>query len=279
MRNALSRLPRIVSERNGILKSLTNPGFRRATAASLGKSGATGIRGAIALLAPYIALMCGKFTQMMSWGAYVSLAEALAGANGAPGGRADVVSPMRDALVLRLGPSCARETAVMRWGLVPWWAKDPGIGTRFIHARAESIENTKAYAEAFMQRRGLAIVSEFYESRHLTATKREPHRIWPEDGKPLALACIWERWRQSHDAPLETFAIVTVPANATIAPVHDRMPAVIAEADWPKWLGESPATLEELKALLRPCQEPMHIAPVSARRPPPPPRPAQPDLF
>lgn len=224
--------------------------------------------------------MCGKFTQMMSWGAYVSLADVLGGTSAPPDDRSEIVSPMRDAFVVRLGGSGARETAQMRWGLVPWWTKDPGIGTRFIHARAETIETTKAYADAFQHRRGLVIVSEFFESRHVTATKREPHRIWPDDGKPVALACIWERWKQPHAAPLETFAIITVAANALIAPVHDRMPAVIAEADWPKWLGETPARIEELKMLLRPCEDPMRIAPVNARKPaPPPPRPVQPDLF
>src|SRR6476646_1481916 len=223
--------------------------------------------------------MCGKFTQMMSWGAYVSLVDVL-GSTGAQYGddRAEVVSPMRDAFVVRLDAAGVRETARLRWGLVPWWAKDPGIGTRFIHARAEGIDTTKAYCDAFRDRRGLIIVSEFFESRHVTPTKREPHRIWPDDAKPLALACIWERWKQPHDAPLETFAVVTVAANAVIAPVHDRMPALSAESDWPKWLGEVPVTAEELKALLRPCEDPMHIAPVH-RRAPPSPKPVQPDLL
>jgi putative SOS response-associated peptidase YedK len=221
--------------------------------------------------------MCGKFTQMMSWGAYVSLAELTRASGGEE--RAEIVSPMREAFVVRLNRDGARETARLRWGLVPWWAKDAGIATRCIHARAETIDTTKAYGDAFRDRRGLIVVSEFFESRHVTATKREPHRIWPDDARPIALACIWERWKQPHEAALETFAIVTVPANALIAPVHDRMPAVIAEADWPKWLGEVPASVEELKALLRPCEDAMHIAPVNRRGAPPPPRPVQPDLF
>jgi putative SOS response-associated peptidase YedK len=217
----------------------------------------------------------------MSWGAYVSLGDLLAGENPSGDSRSEVVSPMRDAFVVRLNPGGVRETARMRWGLVPWWAKDSGIATRCIHARAETIETTKAYCNAFCFRRGLIIASEFFESRDVTPTKRDPHRIWPDDGKPVALACIWEHWRQPHDAALETFAIVTVPANALIAPVHDRMPAVIAETDWPKWLGETPATAEELKGLLRPCEVPMHIAPVRLRKPvPPPPHPPpQQDLF
>src|SRR5262249_27495288 len=103
-------------------------------------------------------------------------------------------------------------------------------------------------------------------------------RIWMNDAKPIALACIWERWKQPHDVALETFAVVTVAANALIAPVHHRMPAVIAEADWPKWLGEVPATYEELQELLRPCEDSMNMTPV-IRRAPLPPRPVQPDLL
>ncbi len=99
---------------------------------------------------------------MMSWGAYVSLADLLAGTSAPPDkDRAEMVSPMHDAFVVRLSREGARETARLRWGLVPWWAKDYGIGTQFIHARAETIETTKAYCEAFRYRRGLIIVSEF----------------------------------------------------------------------------------------------------------------------
>ena len=217
---------------------------------------------------------------MTSWGAYVSLAELLNGASVSAGDCREIVSPMREAFIVRLDRSGGvRETARLRWGLVPLWSKDPGIGSRFIHVRSETIDTTKACADGFRFRRGLVIASEFYESRHLTPTKREPHRIWPKDAKPVALACIWERWRQPHEAALETFAIVTVPANPAIAPVHDRMPAAIAEADWPKWLGEVPASLQELKALLKPCEDRLHVEPVNARKSPPPRPPVQPDLF
>ena len=223
--------------------------------------------------------MCGKFTQMMSWGEYVSLAE-IVGSPPTPGfaDRADTVAPMRDAFVVRLGANGYREVSRMRWGLVPSNARDADVGSRFIHARGETIDTTSAYKGAFQHRRGLVIVSEFYESRHVTLTRREPHRIWPDDGKPVALACIWEQWRRPHEGPLETFAIVTVAANALIAPVHDRMPAVIAEAEWPKWLGEVPASVAELKGLLRPSDAAMSIAPVG-KKPPPRRETLQPDLF
>lgn len=214
---------------------------------------------------------------MMSWGEYVSLAELLS-APSRPEDRAEIVSPMRDAFVLRLDSLGQREIARMRWGLVPPLAKDPGMGSQFIHARGETIDTTNAYKDAFRHRRGLVIVSEFFESRHVTATKREPHRIWPDDGRPVALACIWSRWAGPNGSPLDTFAIVTVAANALIAPVHDRMPAVIGETDWPKWLGETPATYEELKALLKPCADPMQIEPVGRPKRPVPQR-AQFDLF
>ncbi|HEY4114035.1 MAG TPA: SOS response-associated peptidase [Rhizomicrobium sp.] len=224
--------------------------------------------------------MCGKFTQMMTWGSYVNLAELASSPHGFGEDRAEIVSPMRDAFVVRLNGVGQREVRRMRWGLVPSFARDPGIGSRFIHARAESIDTTNAYKEAFRHRRGLVIASEFYEARHVTPTKREPHRMRMEDGSAVALAGIWETWKQPHDAPLKTFAIVTVAANAAIAPVHDRMPAVLAESDWPKWLGETPATYEELKAMLRPCEDAITVTPVSPTKAPPPPRPStQFDLF
>ena len=109
--------------------------------------------------------MCGKFTQMMSWGAYVSLADLLAGESSSGDSRSEVVSPMRDAFVVRLNPGRVRETARMRWGLVPWWAKDPGIATRCIHARAETINTAKPYCDAFRFRRGLIIASELLVRR------------------------------------------------------------------------------------------------------------------
>jgi putative SOS response-associated peptidase YedK len=158
----------------------------------------------------------------------------------------------------------------MRWGLVPPWSNDPNRAN-FIHARAESIEQRPTYRDAFLNRRGLLIVKTFNEGKEITPTKTEQHTITPNDGKPIAIAVIWERWGEPHGGMLETFAMVTVPPNALIGTITDRMPAVIAPDRWGSWLGEEPADIQELKALLVPFEGnwTMAAAPTPSRARPP----------
>src|SRR4051794_39570002 len=118
--------------------------------------------------------MCGKFTQMMSWGAYVSLADLI----GSAGGASETVTPMRFATVIRLAVSGAREAVRMRWGLVPPGTKDPNVSP-FIHARAESIDERPTFAAAFHFRRGLVVVKTFNEGKEITPSKTEQHVITP----------------------------------------------------------------------------------------------------
>ena len=212
--------------------------------------------------------MCGKFTQMMSWGELVTLAELV----GAPAAPAETVTPMRFAAVIRLGAAGKRETARMRWGLVPRWAKDPATSP-FIHARAETLDERRAFRDAFFHRRGLVVVRTFNEGKEIAPRKTEQHVVTPRDGKPLAIAVIWERWGEKHGGALESFAMVTVPANTLIGTITGRMPAVISPEDWAKWLGEEAAGAGELKAMLRPFEGDwtMEAAPKTKR--PPPPRP------
>jgi len=192
--------------------------------------------------------MCGKFVQMKDWEAMVEFAELiLSNAHGLT----ETVTPMRVASVIRLNADGAREVARMRWGLVPANAADQNVGTQFIHARAETIDEKSTYRDAFFNRRGLVMVRTFNEGKEITPTKTEQHVITPRDGKPIAIAVIWERWRKM---PLESFAMVTTAANALIGTITDRMPAVIAPEHWGKWLGEEAATSAELKAILSPFE-------------------------
>ncbi len=212
------------------------------------------------------AQMCGKFTQ---------------GLNAAEDARAlsaltpQTVTPMRFADVLRQGGGTAR----MRWGMVPADAPDQALfGTKFIHARAETIDVKPTFRDAFLRRRGLVIVDSFNEGKEITPKKTEQYIVTPRGRRTLAIAVIWERWRGPGPVPLETFAMVTTPPNALIATITDRMPAVIDDADRAKWLGDAPATADELKAMLKPSDLPMDME--KAGKPPPPPRPnAQPELF
>jgi putative SOS response-associated peptidase YedK len=194
--------------------------------------------------------MCGKFTQKSA------------------GGRDETVTPMRFADVMALGRDGTRKTVRMRWGFVPATAADPAAVKPNIHARAETIDVKPTFRDAFLKRRGLVIVTSFNEAEEVTPTKSVQYIVTPADEAPVAIAVIWERWAGNDDNALLSFAMVTVEANPLIATITDRMPAVIDEADWPKWLGEEAATVEELKAMLRPSTRSFDMR--RAQKPPPP---------
>jgi len=210
--------------------------------------------------------MCGKFTQM-SWSELVELSELTV----APQGAIKTVTPMRFATVLRLGASGRREAVRMRWGFVPASTSDPlTAATRYIHAR-----RSRPFARPF-RRRGLIVVHTFNEGKERPPRKTEQYVIAPRNRSATAIAVIWERWAGS--PLLETFAMVTVAANALIGTITDRMPAVIDDGDWATWLGEEDAGIDALKAILRPSAIDMGMQPASKSPPPQKPDP-QPDLF
>lgn len=166
----------------------------------------------------------------------------------------------------------------MRWGFVPAGARDPSEGTRFIHARAESIEQKPTFRDAFFKRRGLVVVNTFNEGKEITPKKTEQYVVTLKERSATAIAVIWEHWTGPGRGSLETFAMVTVPPNALIATITDRMPALIADENWGKWLGEEPASIDELKAMLQPSDLAMDMA--KAAKPALPPKPsAQTELF
>ena len=216
--------------------------------------------------------MCGKFTQATSDEEDERALAALP---------SETVTPMRFADVLRLGAHGGRETVRMRWGFVPADAPDQAkFGTKFIHARAETIDVKPTFRDAFFNRRALVIVDSFNEGKEITPKKTEQYVVTPRGRRRLAIAVIWERWAGPGPVPLETFAMVTTPPSALIATITDRMPAVIDDADWATWLGEVPATVDELKAVLKPSDLPMDME--RAGKPAPPPKPDAPlqgDLF
>lgn len=218
--------------------------------------------------------MCGKFTQMMSWSELVTLADLVGG----PAGPLETVTPMRFANVIRLDAEGRREVARMRWGFVPAGARDPSDGTKFIHVRAETIEQKPTFRDAFTKRRGIVVVNTFNEGKEITPRKTEQHVVTLKERRATAIAVIWERWSEASKGVLETFAMVTVPPNALIGTITDRMPALLADDDWAKWLGEQPASVAELKSMLRPSDLPMDME--KAGKPAPPPKPdPQPSLF
>jgi putative SOS response-associated peptidase YedK len=150
------------------------------------------------------------------------------------------VTPGQDVAAVRVDRDGKRRLAVLRWGLVPFWAKDAAIGRRLVNARLDSLSSKPAFREALTRRRCLIAASGFYEWADAAHGTRQPFFVRPRGEPLLALAGLWERWRSPDGTTLESCVIVTTEANALLAPIHDRMPLVVGRADHDRWL--DPAT-------------------------------------
>ena len=158
-----------------------------------------------------------------------------------------------------------RSLDILRWGLVPFWAKDLNVGFSNINAKADGIEGKPAFREAFHRRRCLVPVDNFYEWKK-TAIGKQPYAIALADRKLMALAGLWENWRSPAGEWVRSFAIVTTTPNELCAELHNRMPVVLSPDEWSEWLGEEPVDPARLKALLCPYPaEEMACWPVSTR--------------
>jgi putative SOS response-associated peptidase YedK len=160
------------------------------------------------------------------------------------------IAPTQDVpIVRRTRDGAGRELIMARWGLVPYWAADPKIGNRLINARCESIARTAAFREAYQRRRCLVPADGFFEWQKEGRT-RQPLLVRRRDQAPFAFAGLWERWPQPGGAVLRSCTIITCPPNELVAPVHDRMPVILAPGDYARWLDPSQA---DGRALLKPC--------------------------
>jgi putative SOS response-associated peptidase YedK len=126
-------------------------------------------------------------------------------------------------------------------GLIPYWAKDPSIGLRTINAKAETITTAPAFREAIKYRRCLVPADAFYEWVKLDAKNKQPFAIAMKDGQPYALAGLWERWKDTKaGSELLTFTVITIDPNEVVEPLHDRMPVIIPQRDYDRWLKPNP---------------------------------------
>lgn len=139
---------------------------------------------------------------------------------------------------------------MMRWGLVPHWAKDESIGYKMINARAESVATKPSFSGAFKTRRCIIPVSGFYEwKRHTSGGDRQPHYFKMSDEDMIPLAGLWEQWRDVGGNILHTCAIITVSASNIMHSIHNRMPAILCGSNEDKWL-DSDSTKSELTDML-----------------------------
>ena len=162
------------------------------------------------------------------------------------------LAPTESVLAVRFNPDDGkRHLDVLRWGLIPVWAKDRTIGNKLINARGEGVAETQAFRDAFAKRRCLIPADGFYEWKKTTSGK-EPYAIVPEGDPLFAFAGLWERWRDSASQEIvRSCTIITCAANEALAPLHERMPVILDRADWPRWLGEDQAKRPDLLKLLR----------------------------
>lgn len=208
--------------------------------------------------------MCGRLSQNLTWQQIYTLytlpaatprLDPLPRYNGAP---------TQDFALCRLDGSGMRTMAVLRWGLVPFWAKDVKIGARLINARAETVREKPSFRSAFRARRCLIPANGWFEWKRSgkSGSGKQPFFLALESGSPVTFAALWEQWDRD-GRHLETFTIITTEASPGLSEIHDRQPAVVDPDDFTDWLdpGTPPETLKEI---IGPAHEgPYEIRPVS----------------
>ncbi|MCM5569567.1 SOS response-associated peptidase [Burkholderiaceae bacterium FT117] len=165
------------------------------------------------------------------------------------------VAPQTEVLVVRARPDGSRIAELVRWGLIPAWAKDPAIGLKTINARSETAAAKPAFRAAFRRSRCIVPANGFYEWQAQPGrSRKQPFYIRPARGAFFGFAGLLERW-QGPDGAVASCAILTCEANAAMAPVHDRMPCILSADDYARWLDPDRRDADALQALLRPAPD------------------------
>jgi putative SOS response-associated peptidase YedK len=173
------------------------------------------------------------------------------------------VAPTQAVAVVTNGAE--RKAQWMNWGLIPFWAKDPTIGSKLINARSETVSEKPAFKNAFNKRRCLVLADGFYEWKKGAGPKgrSQPYYFRRDDAKPFAFAGLWEFWRSPNGGEVRTCTIITCAANELVQPVHERMPVMLSGEKMWAWLADDQNT--NLQSLLQPYPaEQMSAYPVSS---------------
>ena len=177
--------------------------------------------------------MCGRF-------AFYSPGEATAALFGASGSLPVEarynIAPTQYIAAIRNDGEGGRELTMLRWGLVPFWAKDPSIGNRMINARAETVAEKPSYRAAYRHRRCLVLADGFYEW-HTEGGVKRPYYISASDGSPFAFAALWENWQSKvSDESIQSTTLITTAANEFMSTLHHRMPVILRSETADRWL-------------------------------------------
>lgn len=204
--------------------------------------------------------MCGRYTVI----ATPELLRALFGYPERPNFPARYnIAPTQPIAVVRM-MNGARQFALVRWGLLPPWVKDPKTFALLFNARGDTVNDKPAYKAAMKRRRCLIPADGFYEWESLGAY-RQPYYVKAKSGDPLAFAGLWESWMGPNGEELETATIITTEANDTLRPIHHRMPVIVPPAQFDLWLGGADEDTAEATALIKPAPgDRLEAFPVSA---------------
>jgi putative SOS response-associated peptidase YedK len=173
------------------------------------------------------------------------------------------IAPTQPVAVVRQGAT-RRELSMLRWGLIPSWAKDTKIGATLINARADTLATKPSFRTALKRRRCLIPADGFYEWKKGEGKTKQPFFIRLKKEYPFAFAGLWEHWEGPDNSAIESCTIVTTDANDTLRPLHERMPVILREEDYDQWLDPKADDSTKLSELLKPySSEEMTAFPIS----------------
>jgi putative SOS response-associated peptidase YedK len=173
-------------------------------------------------------------------------------------------APSQELLVIRRNRQTGQVSLdPLRWGLIPYWCPDSKGGRKPINAKCETVHKLPTFRDAYRRRRCIVPVDGFFEWKAIKGKPKQPYAIAMKDGSPFGIGGLWENWKDPTSSEwIRTFAIITTDANELVAEIHDRMPLIIAPADYERWLSDEPDPHD----LMRPYPaEPMRMLPISTR--------------
>jgi len=162
------------------------------------------------------------------------------------------IAPSSNIVAVRMTEQ-GRAASMMRWGLIPSWAKDPAALPMLHNARGETVAEKPLFRHALRRHRCLIPASGFYEWKAVPGQRsKQPFYISCKDGNPMSFAGLWETVKTADGASMESCTIITTEANAVLEPIHHRMPLILERDDWNLWLSPEPLEAQQLLALLTP---------------------------
>lgn len=157
-----------------------------------------------------------------------------------------------------------RSIKMMRWGLIPSWAKDTKFAAKMINARSETLREKPSYRNLLDTNRCIIVADGFYEWKKL-GDRKQPYYIQFQDHSIMPMAGLWSRWEKSKDETIFSYTVITTKANQQMSHLHERMPVILSKENLAEWISTSPGSKNRALNLLKPYEKPLRIFPVSTQ--------------